>query len=270
MLQPIVWNVDPEFINLFDRYSVRYYSILFGLGIYLSGWLTYQHLKKSKHSQISFEHLSIYIIMGIVIGARLGHCLFYDPTYYLANPIEMLLPIQKIEGAWTFTGYLGLASHGGSIGVLLALYLFSKRKKIQFLQLLDIVALATPLAGAFIRLGNFMNSEIIGQPTNGNYGIIFEQVDQLPRHPSQLYEAITYFIIFILLYANKRQLFQYTGRYFGIMVMLVFIARFAIEFTKIDQASFEAGMLLNMGQLLSIPFILIGAYFTFRKVYLAP
>lgn len=270
MSQPIIWDIDPEFFNLFGSFSIRYYSILFGLGIYLSGYLVYSYIRNSELKQLSFEQLSVYVIAGIVIGARLGHCIFYDPSYYLQNPIEMILPIQKIEGAWTFTGYLGLASHGGSIGVLLALFVLSRKQKVSYLRLLDIVAIATPLTGAFIRMGNFMNSEIIGNATGGNYGVIFRQVDEIPRHPSQLYEAIAYLVIFLILYSNKYKLLQNAGKYFGLMVMFVFISRFLIEFTKIDQASFEAGMTLNMGQLLSIPFILIGGYFALRQTHLTP
>ena len=202
----------------------------------------------------------VYVIVGTILGARLGHCFFYEPDYFLKHPIEILLPIQKIKGVYQFVGYQGLASHGGSIGVLTAMILYCRKYKVQFLGLLDKMAVAVPVTGAFIRMGNFMNSEIYGKPTNGNWGVVFERDDLIPRHPTQLYEAFAYLLIFgILFYMYKSETIRKAhGLIFGSFLTLLFLARFIIEFFKENQEAFENSMLINMGQILSIPFILIG------------
>jgi len=252
------WSIDPELVNVLGFFSIRYYSILFGLGVYLSGAIAIYLFKSGPWPQLKVDLLGIYIIIGIVVGARLGHCIFYDPGYYFSNPVEMLLPIQHIDGSWQLTGYLGLASHGGILGILLALYYFSRKEDVSFMYLLDIIAICAPVAGAMIRLGNFFNSEIIGNPTGSNYGVIFTHVDQIARHPSQLYEAMAYALIFIFVFYNRKRLLRKRGRTFGLILILIFTARFLVEFSKIDQASFESGMAINMGQMLSIPFIIAG------------
>lgn len=254
------WSIDPYALQLTESIGIRYYSLLFGLGIFLSGHFLTKVLESDKrYHSIPVESLAIYLIAGIVIGARLGHCLFYDPSYFLNHPVEMLLPVQQqADGSWMFTGYLGLASHGGIIGMLISLAILSIRKSISFVSLLDLVALVAPLAGCFIRVGNFFNSEIIGIPTEESWGVVFTAVDDLPRHPSQLYEAITYLIVFLVIYARRKNLLIRKGKIFGWVVTLVFIARFLIEYTKIDQVSWEAGLYYNMGQMLSIPFVALG------------
>jgi prolipoprotein diacylglyceryl transferase len=216
---------------------------------------------KEKLPVENLEKLSVYVFAGTIIGARLGHCLFYDPAYYLAHPLEIILPFQgKIGVNFHFTGYQGLASHGGAIGVLLAIIMYSKSSRTNLWFILDKIAVATPLAGAFIRLGNLMNSEIIGHETDVPWAFIFERVDRLPRHPTQLYEALAYLaIFFIMKYAYRRlHAKKEDGFLFGIFLILLFSARILIEFFKINQESFENGLFLNMGQLLSIPFILGG------------
>ena len=220
-----------------------------------------------------FEPLFIYCFLGILIGARLGHCLFYQPDYFLSSGkhiVEMFLPIHFMpDGAWKFTGYEGLASHGGTIGIIIALLLYVRWSKLKTWTVLDNIAIATPVTACFIRLGNLMNSEIIGKPTDVPWAFIFERVDTLPRHPGQLYEAIAYAVFFFIGWAiyrrDKQQARQRggsglvgTGFYFGLCLTLIFTFRFFIEYTKDIQEDFEAGMLLNMGQLLSIPFIIIG------------
>lgn len=261
MLTYINWNANPEFFKIFGIISIRYYSLLFVSGLIL-GYLIVRYIFNREN--ISYEKLdmiSIYIFIGTIVGARLGHCLFYEPSYYLSNPLEIFLPIRKsITGSYVFTGYQGLASHGGAIGVLIATILGSRKFNFDLLWFLDRAAVAIPITGAFIRFGNFMNSEIVGKPTNSNLGVVFESVDMLPRHPAQLYEAFAYVLIFIILYMIyiRYNLKLKNGFIFGLFLFLLFMARLIIEFYKINQVDFESGMLLNMGQVLSIPFIVAG------------
>jgi prolipoprotein diacylglyceryl transferase len=203
-------------------------------------------------------------MVGILIGARLGHCLFYEPSYYLSHPLEMILPITfPPEGGIKFSGYRGLASHGGVLGLLIALYIYSRKTKHSMIDTLDLIAVVAGLSFGFIRLGNFMNSEIIGMPTSKPWGVIFERVDNVPRHPAQLYEAISYFFIFaiMMLLHKKMRTKLKNGFLFGLGTVLFFTARFVIEFVKENQVGFEDGMALNMGQLLSLPFIAVGIGF---------
>ena len=204
----ITWNIDPEIIKLFGLVSIRYYSLLFVMGLILGYLIVKRIYIKEKISFESLEKLALYVFIGTVFGARLGHCLFYEPSYYLKNPLEIILPFSwKVGEGFAFTGYQGLASHGGAIGVLTAIILYCRNNHFDFLWVLDRVAVATPVTGAFIRLGNFMNSEIIGEPTNTSYGVVFQRVDLLPRHPTQLYEASAYFLIFLVLlwsYSRKK------------------------------------------------------------------
>lgn len=262
-LNYIHWNIDPEIINVFGI-SIRYYGLLFLIGLILSvlilGWI----FKKENIAQENLEKLTMYGMIGIVVGARLGHCLFYEPAYYLSNPLEMLLPIKFLNGGGIeFIGYQGLASHGGALGLIIALFFYSRKTKQPLIDTIDLIAVVAALGGGFIRLGNFMNSEIIGMPTSKPWGFIFERVDNIPRHPAQLYEAISYFLIFIImiaLYKTKRERLQ-NGFFFGLTLVLIFTARFFIEFVKERQVAFEANMKLDMGQILSIPYILIGITF---------
>uniref|UniRef100_UPI003217A70A prolipoprotein diacylglyceryl transferase n=1 Tax=uncultured Draconibacterium sp. TaxID=1573823 RepID=UPI003217A70A len=261
LLSYINWNVDPEMVRLFDAISIRYYSLLFVSGLIVGYYIVKQIYLKEKESVENLEKLAVFVFAGTVIGARLGHCLFYEPGYYLSHPLEMILPFKWAPGkSFEFTGYQGLASHGGAIGVLTAILIYCRKYKVKFLWVLDRLAIATPVTGAFIRIGNFMNSEIIGSPTNSDYGIVFNRVDLLPRHPAQLYEAFSYILIFVLLlwfYSSHKEK-RKDGFIFGLFLVLLFTARFLIEFFKINQVNFEDGMLLNMGQLLSIPFVLTG------------
>ena len=256
LLAFIEWSVSPEIFHL-GPVSVRWYGFLFAMafvaGYFIMTWV----FKKEGRLRTDLEQLSVYMIFGTVIGARLGHCLFYNPEYYLSNPIEIF---KVWEG--------GLASHGAAIGILTALYLFSKKKKnYPMLWTLDRVVIVVALAGTFIRLGNLFNSEIIGKTTDVSWAFIFTAVDDIPRHPAQLYESISYFIIFLIL------LFVYykgieknkSGLLFGIFLVLVFTFRFFVEFVKENQSGFEEAMLLNMGQLLSIPFVIAGIIFIIKS-----
>ena len=196
------------------------------------------------------ENLFIYIVVGIVVGARLGHCIFYDPVYYLANPM-------KIIAVWEG----GLASHGGGAGVILALWLYARKYKLDFLWLIDRIAIPTALFGFFVRMGNLMNSEILGKPTEVPWAIIFSRVDSLPRHPAQLYESFSYMIIFLFLtyiYLKRKNLVDKKGFLFGVFLTLIFSVRFGVEFIKEKQAAYAHSINLTTGQELSIPFLIIG------------
>ena len=263
ILNYIHWNPDPEIVNIFGI-SLRYYGILFVGGmilcIYILGWI----FKREKIPSKNLELLSIYGMIGIMAGARLGHCLFYEPSYYLSHPLEMILPITfPPDGGIKFTGYQGLASHGGVLGLIIALYFYYRKTKHSMIDTIDLIAVVAGLSFGFIRLGNFMNSEIIGVPTTKPWGVIFERVDNMPRHPAQLYEAISYFIIFtimMILYKKMRDRLK-NGCFFGLASVLFFTARIIIEFVKENQVGFEDKMTFNMGQILSLPYLVVGIGF---------
>jgi phosphatidylglycerol:prolipoprotein diacylglycerol transferase len=251
----IIWNQSPEIIDL-GFLKLHWYGLFFAMAFLLGQKVMTEMYKWEGRDEKEVDNLAIYIIAGTVLGARLGHCLFYDPVYYLSSPLEIL----KIwEG--------GLASHGGAAGVLFALWLYSKKHNTSYVWLLDRTALITLLAGTCIRMGNLMNSEIIGKPTDVSWAFIFQKVDHLPRHPAQLYEAISCFMMFIGLfsYYYKYKASLPEGRLFGIFMTLLFTLRFFYEFLKEEQVDFERGMSLNMGQLLSIPLVLIGVLMIVRS-----
>lgn len=262
----IHWDPNPEIINLFG-FPLKYYGLLWGIGLLLATYIVHYQYRDKKIPEKKFEPLFFYCCFGVMIGARLGHCLFYQPEYFLAHPVEMLLPIKFLpDGEWKWTGYAGLASHGGTIGLIIALWLYCRKTKMNYMDVLDMIAVATPIAACCIRLANLMNSEIIGRPTDVPWAFVFERVDLLPRHPAQLYEAIAYFCFFlvmIFLYRQHSPRIQ-RGFFFGLCIALIFTFRFFIEFLKENQEEFENGMLLNMGQWLSVPFILLGVYFVVR------
>ena len=280
LLLSINWNPNPELFNLFGL-SIRYYGLLWAVGIFLAYVIVHYQYRDKKIDEKKFDPLFFYCFFGILIGARLGHCLFYDPGQYLTSGkgfVEMLLPIKFLPaGGWKFTGYEGLASHGGTLGLIIALWLYCRKTKLHYMDVLDMIAVATPITACFIRLANLMNSEIIGQPTDVPWAFVFERVDMLPRHPAQLYEAIAYFIFFLgMVYLYKRgqqkrekaSLPYHRGFFFGLCLTEIFVFRFFIEFLKEDQVDFERTMALNMGQWLSIPFVLAGIYFVWRAMRL--
>lgn len=242
-------NFSPEIFSI-GFLSIRWYGLLFAI-TFVVGYQIMQHIYKREGKPVAdLDGLAIYVVLGTIIGARLGHCLFYAPDYYLANPFEML----KIwEG--------GLASHGGAIGILVAIWLFSRKKKnYSFLWIVDRVVIVVALGGLFIRTGNFVNSEVYGLPTDVPWAVVFALRDNLPRHPTQIYEALTYFSIFILLFTiyKKSKPLPKDGLLFGIFLVLVFTSRFFWEFLKEVQSDFEHSLPIDMGQILSIPFILLG------------
>lgn len=254
----IVWSVAPEIGEVFGI-TFRWYGLLFALGLFLAGWYMYVELQKRGYSQSRFESLLIYLFVGIFVGARLAHCLFYEPHYYMAHPLEILLPIVvQPDGSWEFSGYHGFASHGGAAGVAVALWLFCRRYKAGFWPLSDVLAVATMLAGAFIRLGNLCNSEIVGAPTDVSWAFVFPLYDAVPRHPAQLYEAAFYMALFGVLAVWRAKATLPAGFFFGLTMLVVGLFRFGIEFLKEIQSPFERTMTLDMGQWLSLPLVLCG------------
>lgn len=265
LLNYIVWDIDPEIFTI-GSFSLRYYSLCWLLAFVAAYILMLQVFKREGKSQELLDKLTIYIFVGTLLGARLGHCLFYDFEYYKDHILEIFLPFQKVNGSWKMTGFTGLASHGGTIGILIALWLFSRKTKIDFIWITDRLALVASVSAFFIRLGNFFNSEIIGHPTDVPWAVVFAKIDDVPRHPGQLYEAFAYLTIFVVLWIMyQRNKNPKPGKILGIFLILVFGSRIILEYFKIDQVDFEAGMALNMGQILSIPFVLGGLYLLFRK-----
>lgn len=357
VLHYVIWNLKPQLIDL-GRFEIRYYSLLFALAFVFGYIILLRIFKKEGHSADLLDKLTIYMVISTIIGARLGHCLFYEFDYYMQHPLEIILPWRGTLGEdFEFTGFQGLASHGAAVGILAGIWLFARRTKTSYLWALDLIVIVTALGGALIRTGNLMNSEIYGKPTGSRYGIVFARdfthlvtygdadktikkvfyrkaatdtvspentvpldlkiglshkikneslareltgkvvsfalfkrdyqdnivhpdvaalalnqekdgrnfimtarVYGIPRHPTQLYEAAAYLLIFLLLFwiynTYKPRLRE--GFILGAFFFLLFAARFFIEFVKENQEAFEEGLTLNMGQLLSIPFVAIG------------
>jgi len=252
----IVWNIDPEIFSL-GPFHFRWYGLFFSLGFLLGYEIMARIYRREGRNLENLSDLLLYLILGTVIGARLGHVLLYQPDYYLAHPWE-------IPMIWEG----GLASHGGFAGVMIALYLYLKKhREMSFIELADRLAIPCLLAATMIRIGNFFNSEILGTPSNLPWAVVFARVDPIPRHPAMLYEALAYFLVFCALYVAywKTTIIQYPGRVLGISLATCFLARFLIEFVKENQVPFENEMLFNMGQLLSIPFILAGLYLIYAS-----
>ncbi|MBR6285482.1 MAG: prolipoprotein diacylglyceryl transferase [Bacteroidaceae bacterium] len=264
LLNYIVWNPSVEALRL-GPLSVRFYSLCWVVGLVL-GYIVVQRLYR--HQQIKkelFEPLFFYCFVGILVGARLGHCIFYQPDYYLTSLkgiVEMFLPIHFAPDSWDWrlTGYAGLASHGGTLGLMIALWRYVRWSKLSAWTVLDNIAIATPIVACFIRLGNLMNSEIIGRVTDVPWAFVFSKVDQLPRHPGQLYEALAYALFFVaglLIYKQGKKLVG-SGFYFGFCLTTIFTFRIFVEFFKEVQEAFEASMTFDMGQILSVPFVVLG------------
>lgn len=252
------WNVDPEIVKI-GPLALRYYSLLIVIGFVLGGHYVTLLFKKEGKNPEDISSLTTHIILGMLIGARLGHCFFYDPVYYFQRPFEIL-----------FVWEGGLASHGGYAGVIISVYLFLKKHpKYQFFNLMDILAGPCLFVGGLIRVGNFMNSEIYGRPTTLPWGVVFERIDTFPRHPSQLYESIGYFTIALILgslYKYKSKVWK-SGSVFAIGIIISFLFRFVVEFTKDEQSTLLYQPVINMGQWLSLGFVVIGLglYFFIQK-----
>jgi prolipoprotein diacylglyceryl transferase len=359
----IIWNVRPQLVD-FGSFEIRYYSLLFALGFVVGYIILSRVFKKQGLSQELLDRLTVYMVLSTIIGARLGHCLFYEFSYYRHHLLEIILPWRgKIGGDFEFTGYQGLASHGAAIGILAGIYLFSRKTKSSYLWTMDMLVIVTALAGSFIRLGNLMNSEIYGNPTKSNRGFVFThdltrlldqkykgtieavsyekesanlakslqsvpirlkvefnrkvrdeswvrqfgnvflpsdlarynfdnniippagdslaciisqvnknyllsaRIDGIPRYPTQIYESLSYLFIFFVLLVIYYKLGKRAreGFILGMFLILVFTARFFIEFLKQNQESFENELAMNMGQILSLPFVLIGIALVYLK-----
>ncbi len=260
------WNISPIILDL-GLLSLRWYSLLFMTGIFISYQIVRQQFRRAKLPDRTFEAFVMYVLVGMILGMRLGHFLFYEPQVFLERPLEILLPFSNSPKI-RFTGYQALTSHGGALGILISLWLFVRKyPTVSTWFLLDQLALVAPLAGAFIRLGNLFNSEMIGHPTTVPWAFVFPSFDLIPRHPTQIYEASGYLLVFVILLAWKQQKKPYSpGVLFSLLLVLLFSVRFIVEFFKINQVPFEDGLILNMGQLLSLPFIVIGVVlFYYRR-----
>ncbi len=269
ILLQIDWNPSPILFKI-GPIAIRYYSLMFVIAFMLGLYLMKKIFINEKISLEKLDSLFMYSVVSILIGARLGHFLFYDPEFLIRKPLEVLLPF-RFSPKFEITGYAGLASHGAAIGVIFAMYLFSKRVlKKPILFILDRIVVPVASGAIFVRLGNLMNSEIIGKPTHSNYGFVFKRLgEDFPRHPAQLYEAISYLVIFIILWFVywKTDKKQKAGYIFGLFFALLWSARFLVEFFKEKQVEGGENWILglNTGQMLSIPLILVGLYFMFRK-----
>ena len=270
----IVWDPSLDAFSI-GPFSIRWYSLMWLVGLALAYLMVRWLYKKQQIPDEKFEPLFIYCFVGILIGARLGHCLFYQPDYFLTSWkgfVEMLLPIHiDATGGWHMTGYQGLASHGGTLGLILALLLYVRQFKMPVWQVLDNIAIATGITACCIRIGNLMNSEIVGKVTDESLPWAFWFVQNDPaavvlRHPGQLYEAIAYALYFLLCVVFYKKMPQKvgTGFFFGFCLAYIFTFRFFIEYTKEVQEAFEASLPIDMGQILSIPFIVVGVYCMIR------
>ncbi|MBD2752457.1 prolipoprotein diacylglyceryl transferase [Spirosoma validum] len=263
MLQYIIWEVNPEIFHI-GSFSVRWYGLLFALG-FLIGMQIMSYIFKQEDKPVAdTDTLLIYMVVATILGARVGHFLFYEPDVLLHNPLIVITP-----------PFAGLASHGATIGILTGLWLYSRRKESRatsqtFLWVTDRIVIVVALAGACIRFGNLMNSEIVGRPTDVPWAFVFmnnSEYAKIPRHPAQLYESISCLILFFLLFWFWRRYKERTprGSMLGIFLIWVFSLRFLYEYLKENQVAFENTMALNMGQILSIPAVLMGIYFVIRS-----
>jgi len=272
LLLSIHWHANPELFSL-GPISVRWYGLMFAMGFLFGYSILTRMFKYEGSDPIWVEKLFVYVIIATIVGARLGHVLFYGWAYY-SQPqhlIEIFLPIAKVDGAYKFVGFQGLASHGGAFGIILAVWLFSKRvTKRPVLWTLDRLIVPIALVGAMIRTGNLMNSEIYGVATNLPWGFIFERNNEtIAKHPTMIYEAVCYLITFGILmycYYKKKDFKDRTGFLTGVFFIGMFLTRFLIEFIKENQEAFESGMALNMGQILSIPFVLAGIWLIYHAL----
>lgn len=253
----IYWSVSPELLKL-GPLTIRWYGLLFALGFYIGFFIMRWIFRVEGKKEAHLNNLLLTIAGGALIGARLGHCLFYEPWYYLHHPWQILAIWQG-----------GLASHGGAAGILIAIYFYTRRHPEEsYLWLFDRIVVPAALAGALIRIGNLFNSEILGNPTHVPWAFVFTRVSPEPRHPAQLYEAACYLIIFVVLLLIYNRLRTHTprGLIFGIFLITVFTARFFLEFIKERQADYEKNFPLSVGQWLSIPFVVLGVFLLWRAL----
>lgn len=266
-LLSFTWNPDQVLLDL-GFFQLRYYSLMFVIAFSLGWFIMKKIYKNENQSEEALDSLFIYTVLATLIGARLGHFLFYEPSVFITDPLSIILPVE-FSPEFKFTGFRGLASHGAAIAIIIAMYYYSKKVLHKpLLWILDRIVIPVAIGGVFVRFGNFFNSEIIGKPTNSDYGVIFAQLgESFPRHPAQLYEAAGYIVVFIVLWYFywKTDKSNKSGYLFGLFLILLWTVRFIAEFYKKSQGGFESELgLLSTGQWLSIPFILVGIYFMFR------
>ncbi len=255
LLSYIVWDIDPDiFVIPYINHPVRWYGLSWALGFLLSQQVMYYIYKRDSRPREEVDVLTVYMIVAAIAGARLGHVLFYDIDQLFREPLSVF---AIWEG--------GLASHGAAVGILIALYFFARKTKVRYLWIVDRLVIVSALTGCLIRLGNLMNSEMIGLPTTVPWAFIFVSVDGVPRHPAQLYEAIYCFFLFLFLFwlYYKRGSTIKDGLLTGLFLVILFSLRFVDELLKVNQEAFEDGLLINMGQILSIPFVVIGIIILF-------
>ena len=262
LLSYIDWNVSPVLLPL-GPIALRWYSLCF-LATFVIGFYIMRDVFRSEgKSEEDLNSLVNYMVLGTLIGARLGHCLFYDPGFYLSNPLE----IVKFWHGTSF-GISGLSSHGGALGIFSALYIYTRKREIPYIWILDRIVIPTALGGLFIRLGNLFNSEIVGIPTEVPWAFVFTRIDNLPRHPAQLYESLGYGLIFVMLYTLYRRLRRESpdGLLLGLFTLFAFAYRFFIEFVKERQANYGQDLPLSVGQLLSVPLVILGIFLVARAI----
>lgn len=254
----VVWDFDPTFFSI-GSLEIRYYGVAWVLALAYGGWLFMRFVREDGYPDKVYDNVFWFGILGTIIGARLGHCLFYDPAYYLQHPIEIL-----------YTRQGGMASHGAALGLLGGLWLFSRKCKVPYIWSLDRVMLPVTIGGAVVRIGNLLNSEIYGIQTDLPWGFIFVRAGEtVPKHPTQLYEALCYiatFAVLAWLFWRRDAGHKRPGLMLGVGLVGVFLSRFFIEYIKNPQEAFEQDMSLLMGQWLSVPFILLGVWLIFRAL----
>ena len=252
----IVWDFNPVLVSI-GGFEIRYYSLMWAAALLVGGWIFSYFCKKEGRPQALSDSAFLYIALGTMIGARVGHCLFYEPEYYLLKPWAIITEIRNG----------GLASHGATIGIITAIWLCSRKNRVPVMWMTDRLGVIAPISGALIRFGNLFNSEIIGHQTDVPWGFKFMRLyrglpaEQVPAcHPTQLYEALCYIATFLVLWwmYHKTDAPRRRGLMFGVALIGIFLTRFFIEFVKINQVAFEEGMSLNMGQWLSLPFVALG------------
>lgn len=250
-------------------YTIQYYSLMFVIAFAL-GWFIMKRVYTREGISIEkLDSLFVYMVLAILIGARLGHVIFYQPSLFREDFFSVFLPF-RFKGGFEFTGFRGLASHGAAIGIIIAMYIYNKRVlKKSLLWIFDRVIIPVAIGAVFVRIGNFMNSEIVGHPTQSDYGVIFSNLgEDFPRHPAQLYEAFGYVLVFLILWYVywKTEKHKHHGYIFGLFLILLWTVRFIVEFFKISQGGFEStfGNVLTTGQWLSVPFIMAGIYLMYN------
>lgn len=263
----ITWNVNPDLFRI-GAVSIRWYSLLLVLSFYVS-YRFMMHIfeseGKSKDTVLSY---GLFILLGLFLGGRLMHCLAYEADYYLQHPWDIILPWRgKLGSNAMFVGYRGMSGHGSAIGIVIGIIINSIRTKTSMVWMLDRIAIFGPLIGFFVRIGNFFNSEILGTPSELPWAVLFVHSNPVPRHPVQIYEALSYLLIFIFCYRYYKQHVgsEKPGAILGLVLLLVYSVRFLLEFFKANQSAIETGLALNMGHLLSIPMIIAGLILLLRK-----